>query len=109
MPNLYTSTSACAHESNFLTQQRLPTTVLPTSTPHLSILGYNIRPPLFAASYGSGFPPALMELKQAINDTVSGLPPEYSGSKWPKTSLGALHDKARLTPEQLDRLNSICR
>ncbi|GIL85232.1 hypothetical protein Vretimale_10728 [Volvox reticuliferus] len=57
----------------------------------------------------SGFPPALMELKQAINQTVDGLPSEYSGSKWPKTSLGALHDKARLTPEQFERLNVICR
>ncbi|GIL55474.1 hypothetical protein Vafri_11033 [Volvox africanus] len=57
----------------------------------------------------SGFPPALMELKHAINDTVEGLPSEYSGSKWPKTSLGALHDKARLTPEQLERLNVICK
>lgn len=40
---------------------------------------------------------------------MSGLPAEYSGSKWPKTSLGALHDKARLTPQQLEVLNAICK
>ncbi len=57
----------------------------------------------------SGFPPALTALKQHINETVAGLPLEYSGSKWPKASLGALHDKARLTPEQLQQLNTICR
>ncbi|EFJ44920.1 hypothetical protein VOLCADRAFT_121227 [Volvox carteri f. nagariensis] len=75
-----------------------------------------LRPMAFFVSWNgvltlaySGFPPALMYLKQSLNDTVEGLPAEYSGSKWPKTSLGALHDKARLTPEQLDRLNAICR
>ncbi|KXZ55125.1 hypothetical protein GPECTOR_3g277 [Gonium pectorale] len=57
----------------------------------------------------SGFPPPLLCLKDSINETVPGLTPEYSGSKWPKTSLGALHDKARLTPEQLERLNAICK
>ncbi|KAG2448458.1 hypothetical protein HYH02_006350 [Chlamydomonas schloesseri] len=75
-----------------------------------------LRPLAFFVSWNgvltlaySGFPPALAALKQSVNDTVSGLPAEYSGSKWPKTSLGALHDKARLTPQQLETLNSICR
>ncbi|KAG2424520.1 hypothetical protein HXX76_014401 [Chlamydomonas incerta] len=75
-----------------------------------------LRPLAFFVSWNgvltlaySGFPPALTALKQSINDTVSGLPAEYSGSKWPKTSLGALHDKARLTPQQLETLNAICK
>lgn len=37
------------------------------------------------------------------------LPKENPGSRWPKTSLGALKDGARLTPDQLDKLNAICK
>ncbi|KAG2493056.1 hypothetical protein HYH03_008719 [Edaphochlamys debaryana] len=57
----------------------------------------------------SGFPPGLAALKAGINDSLTALPQEYSGSKWPKTSLGALHDRGRLTPDQLAALNAICR
>ena len=56
-----------------------------------------------------GFPPALVELKHAIAEAAPGLKAENPGSRWPKTSLGALGDSARLTPDQLDRLNAICR
>jgi hypothetical protein len=37
-----------------------------------------------------------------------GLPPENPGSRWPKTSLGALRDGRRLTPEQFKVLMKIC-
>lgn len=37
------------------------------------------------------------------------LPKENPGSKWPKTSLGAVRDGKRLTPEQLELLLRICR
>ena len=37
------------------------------------------------------------------------LPKENPGSRWPKTSLGALKDKKRLTPDQLALLLRICR
>ena len=56
-----------------------------------------------------GFPPAIVELKRAMGEAAPGLKPENPGSRWPKTSLGALGDRARLTPEQLGRLNAICR
>lgn len=45
----------------------------------------------------------------AIWGCVQGLPRENPGSRWPKTSLGALKDGARLTPEQLQTLNAICK
>ena len=50
----------------------------------------------------------LVELKSSISDFYSSsLPPESAGSKWPKTSLGALKDGKRLTPDQLARLNEL--
>lgn len=57
----------------------------------------------------SGFPRALLDLKDALAGTCKGLPPENPGSKWPKTTLGALRDGTRLTPEQLQQLNAICK
>jgi hypothetical protein len=62
-----------------------------------------------ASKFCSGFPRALLDLKDALADTCKGLPPENPGSKWPKTTLGALCDGARLTPEQLQQLNAICK
>ena len=55
-----------------------------------------------------GFPPAIMELKRGIDVVCPALKAENPGSRWPKTSLAALHDRARLTPEQLQMLNTIC-
>jgi len=57
----------------------------------------------------SGFPPALVELKQRI-ELAHGhcLPRESPGSKWPKTTLAALKDGKRLTPHQLEKLNELC-
>lgn len=57
----------------------------------------------------SGFPKALLDLKDALAGTCKGLPIENPGSKWPKTTLGALRDGVRLKPEQLQQLNSICK
>ena len=56
-----------------------------------------------------GFPPALAQLKQRLSDTYGSLPRENPGSRWPKTSLAALRDDQRLSPEQLQRLISICK
>lgn len=57
----------------------------------------------------TGFPPALVELKSNIYEACPELPPENPGSKWPKTTLGAVRDRKRLTPEQLTTLNAICK
>lgn len=40
---------------------------------------------------------------------MEGLAPEQPGSMWPKTSLGCLHDRQRLSPEQLSTLIRVCR
>lgn len=68
-----------------------------------------LLPVLNAGELRSGFPRALLDLKDALADTCKGLPPENPGSKWPKTTLGALRDGTRLTPEQLQQLNAICK
>jgi hypothetical protein len=49
-----------------------------------------------------------MELKCGIDAVCPALKAENPGSRWPKTSLAALRDRARLTPEQLQMLNTIC-
>lgn len=56
-----------------------------------------------------GFPPALAQYKSSLNSLCPELPKENPGSKWPKTSLGALKDHQRLTPEQLSVLMALCR
>ena len=63
-----------------------------------------LSPPLLLR----GFPPALERLKAAINAAHPGLPAEAAGALWPKTSLAALRDGARLTPAQLDTVTAIC-
>ncbi|KAK9866566.1 hypothetical protein WJX84_005361 [Apatococcus fuscideae] len=55
-----------------------------------------------------GFPPPIVSLKRQIEASHPGLNTENPGSRWPKTSLGALKDDKRLTPDQLKCLNSIC-
>eukprot|EP00898_Chlorokybus_atmophyticus_P007833 jgi/Chlat1/8050/Chrsp73S07531 len=60
-----------------------------------------------------GFPAPLLELKKALTaesggQTAAGLPPENPGSMWPKVSLAALKDGARLTPSDLLLLHEIC-
>ncbi|CAK0786704.1 hypothetical protein CVIRNUC_009918 [Coccomyxa viridis] len=56
-----------------------------------------------------GFPPAITQLKTVLERMHPTLPKENPGSRWPKTSLGALRDRKRLTPHQLDLLLRICR
>lgn len=57
----------------------------------------------------SGFPPALLGLKAAVDAAAPALPAESPGSRWPKTSLACLRDGRRLTPDQLATLSAICR
>lgn len=56
-----------------------------------------------------GFPPAITQLKGVLDRMHPTLPKENPGSKWPKTSLGALKDGKRLTPEQLELMLRICK
>ena len=56
-----------------------------------------------------GFPPAITQLKGVLERMHPTLPKENPGSRWPKTSLGALRDDKRLTPDQLQLLLKICR
>lgn len=56
-----------------------------------------------------GFSPALAGFKQEVNSKHSELPRENPGSKWPKTSFGAVKDNQRLTPENLSALMDLCR
>jgi len=57
----------------------------------------------------TGFPPAILEMKEQIDAQHPALPPESSGSKWPKSSLGCLHDDVTLTVEQFETLNALCK
>ena len=58
-----------------------------------------------------GFPPPLVQAKTRIenNNAVLHLKEENFGSKWPKTTLGAVLDGAdELSPEQFKTLKNIC-
>ena len=57
----------------------------------------------------SGFSQSVLELKGSIDAAHPSLPPEASGSKWPKTSVACLREGRRLTPEQLAALLRACR
>lgn len=50
----------------------------------------------------------MLDLKTRLTTNVRGLSPEQPGSLWPKTSLGCLHDRQRLTPDQLGVLLDLC-
>ena len=56
----------------------------------------------------SGFPPVLTELKSRLNEPSRGLKKENFGSKWPKTTLGALVDGAELSMDELTNLRALC-
>ena len=58
----------------------------------------------------SGFPPSLVALKAALSDSADcGLTPENFGSRWPKTTLGALADDApMLTLSEFEALKALC-
>ena len=55
-----------------------------------------------------GFPPVLAGIKARLNEE-GGLPPENFGSRWPKTTLAALHDDAPpLSLAELTSLRALC-
>jgi hypothetical protein len=56
-----------------------------------------------------GFPPSFCRLKIGLESLVLNLKPENFGSKWPKTTLGAVQDTAAdLTLEEFQQLKKIC-
>ena len=56
-----------------------------------------------------GFTPQLASIKRALNDSELPLCRESFGSKWPKTTLGAVADDAPpLTAAQLAALKALC-
>lgn len=55
-----------------------------------------------------GYPPSLLNVKKEINDRLPGLREENEGTKWPKTTLGALRDDRTLSWEEMFRLREIC-
>ena len=58
----------------------------------------------------SGFPPSLAALKATLSGSADcALTPENFGSKWPKTTLGALADNApSLTLSEFEALKALC-
>ena len=55
-----------------------------------------------------GFPPVLAGIKARLN-AEDALPPENFGSRWPKTTLAALHDDAPpLSLAELTSLRALC-
>ena len=55
-----------------------------------------------------GFPPVLAGIKARLNEE-DALPPENFGSRWPKTTLAALHDDAPpLSLAELTSLRALC-
>ncbi len=55
-----------------------------------------------------GFPPVLAGIKARLSEE-DGLPPENFGSRWPKTTLAALHDDAPpLSLAELTSLRALC-
>ncbi len=55
-----------------------------------------------------GFSPSLAGLKQNIRRTLRQLPPEAPGSRWPKTTLGALPDERPIGLNELRQLRALC-
>ncbi|MBN2533925.1 MAG: hypothetical protein JXB88_13630 [Spirochaetales bacterium] len=55
-----------------------------------------------------GFSPVLLDIKKEITTRLPCLKKENSGSKWPKTTLGALRDERTLSMDDLFTLRDIC-
>lgn len=55
-----------------------------------------------------GFTPSLLGVKKGIGDRLPGLREENPGTKWPKTTLGALRDDKTLSWEDTLKLRTIC-
>lgn len=56
-----------------------------------------------------GFSEPLAMLKRKLSESSTALPAENSGSMWPKTTLAALNESHRLTPDNLRILQDLCR
>ncbi len=55
-----------------------------------------------------GFSPTLVSIKNELETAMPGLKPENPGSRWPKTTLGALRDGRTLSLGELRALREIC-
>lgn len=55
-----------------------------------------------------GFSRTLLALKRGLDEGISGLTPENDGSKWPKTTIGCLHDGVVLSEKQVHDLRRAC-
>ena len=55
-----------------------------------------------------GFSPSLAGLKRHIAQVLIDLPPEAPGSRWPKTTLGALPDTRPLSLNDMRQLRTLC-
>ena len=56
----------------------------------------------------AGFSPTLLAIKQDLEAHVPGLQEENPGSRWPKTTLGALREGQQLAWEDVLALRDIC-
>ncbi len=55
-----------------------------------------------------GFSQCVLDLKTRLEARFPSIPAENEGSKWPKTTLGALNQGRVLTLEELERLRTLC-
>ncbi|TKJ43355.1 hypothetical protein CEE36_04805 [candidate division TA06 bacterium B3_TA06] len=55
-----------------------------------------------------GFTRPLLGIKRELEQKIPGIKPENPGSKWPKTTLGALRDDRQLSWVDLNILRDIC-
>lgn len=55
-----------------------------------------------------GFSPTLVSIKRELETAIPGLKPENPGSRWPKTTLGALRDGRTLSLGEVRTLREIC-
>ena len=56
----------------------------------------------------NGFSNVILDLKEQVNRKFPGLSKEFSGSKWPKTTLGALNEGKNLDIEDVIKIKEIC-
>ena len=56
----------------------------------------------------TGFSPVLLTIKKEIKSSLPSINKENPGSRWPKTTLGALNDEVTLSIDDLSVLRNIC-
>jgi hypothetical protein len=57
-----------------------------------------------------GWPVGISDLKTRLSAAHPGLPPELSGSRWPKATIGCIaREDQTLTPSQLEGLTQLCK